>query len=72
MKISGNCRDGRHVCPFLRTPTYHSGFTGKSGPETWNFCKYNKDYPCQLKSCDLAAQWDKQKDFWIDYAKENS
>lgn len=76
MKHSGNCTgimsDGKyHRCPFYRNPTYHSGFTGKTGPETWHYCKYNRDYPSQLKSCDLAGMPEKQKDFWTAFVRTN-
>ena len=77
MRIKDNCR-GRiqgtpFTCPFLRSPMYHSGFTGKSGPETWWPCLRWKAYIRDIKECDLSGKPEMQRDTWIEHeAKEKS
>lgn len=70
MKITGNCRcfndRNRADCPYLRHPYYHSGYTGKSGPETWFMCVKHKAAVRNLKRCYLAGAPDKQQEDWIE------
>ncbi len=55
MKITGNCRSPRGLCPFLRGPLYHSGYTGKSGEDTWWWCKRHDGPVRHIGACDLAG-----------------
>ena len=67
MKMTENCRiyNARADCPFLRRPCYQSGFTGKSGPETWWMCGRHKSAVRHVKNCDIAADAEKQKETWL-------
>lgn len=63
MKKLGNCekwiQEGIHKdfvrCPFLLFPRYHSGYTGKSGPETWWHCGLHKKPIRRIKTCYKAG-----------------
>jgi len=61
MKMLTNCRIFRvSDCPFLKWPICHSGYTGKSGEETWFYCSRLKKYIRHIKKCDIAGNNDKQ------------
>jgi len=66
MKITGNCRPKGSWCPFLRSPVYHSGFTGKSGPETWWQCLKFKKYTRNIGACPIAGNPEEQREAWIE------
>ena len=43
-------------CEHLRSPMFHSGYTGKSGPETWWRCLAGtglQSYVRNIKKCPL-------------------
>jgi len=70
MRILDNCRKGGpdwFECPFLRLPMFHSGFTGKSGPETWWSCLKRKAYMRDIDACDLSGKPEEQTNAWIDF-----
>ena len=68
MKMIGNCRFyGEYAdCPFLRFPAFHSGYTSKSGKETWFHCVKHEKPIRHIKFCNLAGDPDKQKEVWIE------
>lgn len=70
MKMIGNCYDSQFDCPFRRGPSFHSGYTGKSGEKTWYRCIYHKDYQRNLKKCKLAGDPKKQKEAWGIYTNK--
>lgn len=39
-------------CEYKREAKFTSGFTGKSGPETWSQCGKMKKYIREIKKCD--------------------
>jgi hypothetical protein len=55
MKDWGNCRSKKHTCKYWRGPLYHAGFTGKSGPETWNTCVKHKKAIRNIKDCEIKG-----------------
>lgn len=46
------CRD----CKYVLLPKYHSGFTGKSGRETWWMCGLHRDALRCIKKCDARQE----------------
>lgn len=54
MKIK-ECRS----CPHFQLARYHSGYTGKSGPETWNWCEKKAEFLRHIKNCAIAATKEK-------------
>ncbi len=67
MRVSDNCRIFRVAdCPFLQFPYFHSGYTGKSGPETWYHCKRLKKAIRNIKTCELAGDYEAQKKKFIE------
>jgi len=63
MKMIGNCRQYNiGHCPFSRNPAFRSGFTGKSGPETWFWCSFHNKAIRNVKKCEFAGDYDKQKE----------
>lgn len=73
MKIKGNCReytkDIRFECPFLRRPFYHSGYTSKSGPETWWHCILLEKPIRNIPKCELAGNPGLHKEACIQFNK---
>jgi len=55
MKRDGNCISKKFECLFLRRPKYHSGYTGKSGLDTWWTCVHHQDAIRNIKSCEFAG-----------------
>jgi hypothetical protein len=56
MKMTGNCKSVSLMdCPYLVWPEYHSGFTGKSGPETWWHCKKHNQAIRHIYFCELSG-----------------
>jgi len=51
MKIK-QCRKCKHI----QLPYYHSGFTGKSGPETWWYCAKKNKPLRHIKQCDKVVE----------------
>lgn len=67
MKMTGNCRVYRMAdCPYLRWPFYHSGFTGKSGPETWWHCARTKKPIRYVRKCEFAGKPDEARKAWTE------
>ncbi len=64
MKISGNCRSSRFVCPFFRRALYHAGYTGKSGSEASCHCGRTKKAIGIMKKCDIASNPEQQRNAW--------
>ena len=52
-------------CPYLRFPMYHSGFTGKSGEETWWRCERKRKWLRHIKSCELSGNAELMKETYI-------
>lgn len=70
MTITRNCRPyNSGSCPFLKWPLFQSGFTGKSGPETWFYCKKTGQAIRHMQSCTLAGDSDSQVEAWKEYAR---
>lgn len=70
MKVWDNCRS-REIgeCPYFRSAIYHSGYTGKSGEETWNYCAKQKKYLRFIKKCAFAGSKEgiqKAKDLFVE------
>lgn len=40
------------ACIYIIVPKYQSGFTGKSGPETWWGCGFHRKHLRNVKKCD--------------------
>jgi hypothetical protein len=58
-----------HDCPLLRWPIYHSGYTGKSGEETWFFCnKYRKPIR-HIKRCLVQGNVRAQGEEFVLYSR---
>lgn len=76
MKMSGNCHiEGEAYCPFLQRPLFHSGYTGKSGEDTWWYCKHpdrlaEKRYIRNIKSCCLAGNKEAMKIEYLEVKAE--
>ena len=70
MKICNNCRSKKLLCPFLKYPMYHSGYTGKSGELTWYWCEFNKAFLRHIKKCELAGNKEKQREALISLQKQ--
>jgi hypothetical protein len=51
---------------------YHSGFTGKSGPETWWQCKFKQKYLRHIEKCELAGDYEKQKNEFVNSSEAKS
>lgn len=65
MTKKDNCEslgDERYRCPYLRTPLYQSGFTGKSGEDTYWQCIRHRSAVRHLKKCDIAGDGQLQRD----------
>ena len=58
----GQKEEERWRCPYLRTPVVHSGFTGKSGEETWWRCVRHKKAVRNVRKCDIAGDGQLQRD----------
>jgi len=65
MKISGNCRSSKFVCPFFRRALYHPGFTGKSGSEASCHCARSKKVISVMKECKLVDNPERQRVAWL-------
>jgi len=65
MKMKDNCRlwHPNMECPHLRRPVFHSGYTGKSGPETWWRCLRHKKPVHNVKRCDFAGNPEKWREW---------
>ena len=73
MRMRDNCRIPKIIdCPFLLYPLVHSGYTGKSGPETWFGCKLHKKPIRHIKSCELAGNKNLMTTTFIEYQYEQS
>lgn len=60
-----------HGCFFFRTPVWHSGYTGMSGPSTWYQCSWIHRPLRDIKSCELEGDREKQLDELIKRQREN-
>jgi hypothetical protein len=65
MKMINNCRMEDYDCLFLKWPMFHSGYTGKSGEETWFYCKRTRRPIRHIKKCDLQGNVDAQRDAYL-------
>ncbi len=70
MKMTGNCRQKEGHCPFSKNPTYHSGYTGKSGVETWFWCDYWSKPIRHIRTCTLAGDYARQRETFISERSE--
>ncbi len=67
MRMTDNCRIYQVAeCPYLRSPRYHSGYTGKSGEETWWMCNYHRQAVRNVKKCALTGDPKLQRKNYLD------
>jgi len=64
MKQADNCINRKHRCYFLKESREES-YTTPMPP----FCKRHNRCVCDLESCDLAGNWQKQNEVWEKQAK---
>jgi len=62
MRMSGNCLASGFRCPFLEYPRVHSGYTGKSGPDTWFYCGKTNEPIRRISKCALAGDANAQRE----------
>jgi len=72
MRILDNCLSKTIRCPFLQYPMFHSGFTGKSGPETWWYCLHHQKYMRHIKKCSMMQNSELQRNTWRELQAEIS